>query len=82
MPEGPGGKRKAATKGSAAKKAKLDADAAEKEAAEAAAAKPANGFMSVLRAENLKAPALWTAEQMDKYIVAEQKKALLAEYDA
>lgn len=78
VPEGPGGKRKAATKGSAVKKAKLDAQAA----LEHDAAKPADAFLSVLSADNLRAPTLWTAEQMDKYIVGEQKTALLAEYGA
>ncbi|ORY90753.1 Isy1-like splicing factor [Leucosporidium creatinivorum] len=66
------GKRKstaAATK--AAKKAKLDAEAA---------AQNGNGFMSVLRAEDLRPPTLLTVEQMEKLIVAAQKKQLLADF--
>jgi len=86
-----GGKRKAApAKAPKGKKAKLAAEAAAAEqAAEDAAMEvnPAAGsepgaFLSVLRAEDLRAPTLLTVAEMEKYIVGEQKKALLAEYGA
>lgn len=38
------------------------------------------GFMSVLKAQDLRPPTLLTVEQMEKLIVDAQKKQLLAEY--
>ncbi|KAI5478773.1 pre-mRNA-splicing factor ISY1 [Pseudohyphozyma bogoriensis] len=66
-----GGKRKAGATKAGAKKAKVEGKQTSK-----------NGFMSVLREEDLRPPTLLTTEEMDKYIVAQQKAALLAEYGA
>lgn len=74
-PAAPGSKRKAsaASTAAAAKKAKLASGAAER---------TGNGFMSVLKAEDLRPPTLLSMEEMEAYIVAQQKAALLAEYGA
>ena len=75
----PGSKRKAtaaATKLASAKKAKLDA-AALKELKESG-----GGFESVLREADLKPPVLMTPKEIEDYVISEQKKALLAQYDA
>lgn len=45
-----------------------------------AAAQNGNGFLSVLKAEDLRPPTLLTVEQMEKLIVAAQKKQLLADF--
>lgn len=73
-PAATGSKRKAsAASTAAAKKAKLASGAAER---------TGNGFMSVLKAEDLRPPTLLSMEEMEAYIVAQQKAALLAEYGA
>lgn len=75
----PGSKRKAsaaATKAASAKKAKLDAKALED------LKKSGNGFESVLREEDLRPPVLMSEKEIVDYVISEQKKALLAQYDA
>ncbi|KAK4050532.1 NineTeen Complex (NTC) component [Microbotryomycetes sp. JL221] len=74
------GKRKAASKkkttsaaAASKKKTKTDAGAVDK-------AQRGPGFMSVLLASDLRPPNLLTADEMDKVIVAAQKKLLLQEY--
>ncbi|KDE02203.1 hypothetical protein MVLG_07226 [Microbotryum lychnidis-dioicae p1A1 Lamole] len=80
-----GSKRKAATttkeKGKS-KKAKLDEKAAEEEAAgkDGEELGPTNGFLSILKAEDLRPPQLLSAQEIEKLIVEQQKKKLLAEY--
>lgn len=89
-PAAPGGKRKAASASAAAKKVKLDKAAlvAEQEATKVREAeaeeekKRGNGFLSVLKEGDLRPPTLLSFQEIEKYIVAEQKKALLAEYGA
>lgn len=70
------GKRKATGGTKAAKKAKLDAEAVAKEKLLASGA----GFMSVLKAEDLRPPKLLTADEMDRLIVQRQKDELRAQF--
>ena len=53
----------------------MDAEAAAKEKLASGA-----GFMSVLRAEDLRPPKLLTADEMDKLIVQKQKEELRAQF--
>lgn len=74
----PGSKRKAAsaTKAASAKKAKLDAKVLQE------SKKSGGGFESVLREEDLRPPVLMSPKEIEDYVISEQKKALLAQYDA
>ncbi|KAK4052143.1 NineTeen Complex (NTC) component [Microbotryomycetes sp. JL201] len=74
------GKRKAASKkkstAKSTKKTKTDEGAVQ-----STTSKPqGTGFLSVLKASDLRPPKLLTADEMDKVIVAAQKKLLLEEY--
>lgn len=70
-PAAPGGKRKAPSAAAAAKKSKVDGQAT---------ASSANGFVSVLKADDLRPPKLLGVKEMEQWIVGKQKAALLAEY--
>jgi len=81
-----GSKRKAATttngKGKS-KKAKLDEQVVDEEASSNKDVEdlgPTNGFLSILKAEDLRPPQLLSAQEIEKLIVEQQKKKLLAEY--
>lgn len=83
---GAAGKRKAGAAASkkTTKKSKTGAESARAketgaDTAESGAQK-GFGFTSVLKAEDLRPPKLLSAEEMDKVIVAAQKKQLLAQY--
>ncbi|SCV72429.1 BQ2448_3966 [Microbotryum intermedium] len=78
-----GAKRKAATttKGMGkSKKAKLDEEAVEEAPNKEVDVGPTNGFLSILKAEDLRPPQLLSAKDIEKLIVEQQKKKLLAEY--
>lgn len=70
-PAAPGGKRKAPSAAAAAKKSKVDGQAT---------ASSANGFVSILKADDLRPPKLLEVKEMEAWIVKQQKAALLAEY--
>lgn len=78
------GKRKAASGGSkASKKAKLDAEAEAATKAKEQQEKQLQsgaGFMSVLKAEDLRPPKLLTADEMDRLIVQKQKEELRKQF--
>ncbi|GAA5875309.1 hypothetical protein JCM1840_001925 [Sporobolomyces johnsonii] len=75
------GKRKAPAAADKAKKTKLsDGSAAAAPQSPAPAVAPAQGFESILKAEDLRPPKLLSMEEMEKALVERQKRMLLDEY--